>query len=321
MKEMNRRARLFADRDRLADGVRVRAVHGAGMIREDAAHLGRRLHDGREFFGAHVDVGHVAHPGRHAHRALAHRLANEFTHLIQFVPGRRTILVAHDVRPYTPGTHVGGDIDRYADFLHVVEELAEGFPFAEQLVRQLVLPPATERAHGFGLAVNLGREALQGKGRSMAPVEQAEGLRVAVHVDKAGRDVKTARVDRAGGVAVDFADRDDPVASNGDVGDHARGTAAVEDRAAANHEVVVGRFPGSAADGKTGSCQQQAQDSNGHIALQAGIIWRRPGFSPGQAARRVELTFLRTGWRPGRGNLPGDSGHHVFISQSSHDNQ
>ena len=241
MEEVDRRARPFADEEGLRDRLRIGPVHGAGVVREDASHRGCLRDDRREFLGGHVDVGHVAHAGGDAERSLGHGVPHEPQHLLEFLAGGLPVLIAHDVGPDRAGADVGRDVDGDAGFLHVVEEPTQGLPLPFQFLGEAALDPAAPRAHRSGLSVDLGSEPLERERRSLAAVEQAPELGVAVHVHEAGCHVEAGGVDRSFRAAADVADRGDALALDRQIGDDARRPGPVEDGAALDDQVVIRR--------------------------------------------------------------------------------
>ena len=231
----------FADEEGLRDRLRIGPVHGAGVVREDAAHRGRLRDDRGEFLRGHVDVGHVAHAGGDSERSLGHGVPHQSQHLLEFLAGGLPVLVAHDVGPDRAGADVGRRVDGDAGFVEVVEEPAQGLPLPVQFLGQGALDPAAARAHRRRLPVHLGGEPLERERRPLAAVEQAPKFGVAVHVDEAGGHVETGGVDGAFRAAAGLTDRDDALSLDRQIGDDARRPGPVEDGAAPDHQVVVRR--------------------------------------------------------------------------------
>ena len=241
MEEVDRRARPFSDEEGLRDRLRIGPVHGAGVVREDAARRGRLRDDGREFLRGHVDVGHVAHAGGDSERALGHGVPHQPQHLLEFLAGGLPVLIAHDVGPDRAGADVGRHVDGDAGFVQVVEEPAQGLPLPFQFLGQAALDPAAPRAHRGRLPVDLGGEPLERERRPLAAVEQAPELGVAVHVDETGSHVEPRGVDRSFRAAADVADRGDALSLDRQIGDDSRCSGPVEDGAALDDQVVIRR--------------------------------------------------------------------------------
>src|SRR5262249_18499447 len=165
-------------------------------------------------------------------------------------------LLAQDLQPYRRVADQRADVDRRAARLERVQELGEA------LERPLPPDAGEERLQGHALdalpraqdeltvcrpgrrdaqaavAHHQRRDAVPGRDRQHAIPEHL-GVVVRVDVDEAGSDDGALGVDGARGAAGHVADRRDATVAHGDVAAPARRARAVDQRAAADQEIVV----------------------------------------------------------------------------------
>ncbi len=214
VRDLHRDLRLAADSHDLvergpelavlaADVADVTATVACGFLREIDDLLARRI-DARIVFQA----------GGEAERASLHAVFHAQAHLLEFFRRRvaPVVVLAHRVDAQVSVPDEGRDVDRDRRLFHPLEQLAHRV------------------GHGTVLARDDRRHALAHDRRRVAHLEQAL-LVVAVHVDEAGRERETLRVDDGlAAFRLERADFDDPVAVDAD-GAGARGAArAVDDR-------------------------------------------------------------------------------------------
>jgi hypothetical protein len=178
--------------DRVRLGALVREV-GAAVLRGDLRHrdqLVRRV----------VHVGHVLERRRHAERAVAHGLVDDFLHPRELLRRGAAVLLADDEVAHAAGADEGAEVDRGAAPLKRLEVAAErakvrGESVALVDVGRLGEHRVVERRDRAALAGDLRRDALRDLRRG-ALVDENVVLGLAEQVDEARADVEAARVDR-----------------------------------------------------------------------------------------------------------------------------
>ena len=225
-------AQSFVDRGQ--NGIAL-VAHVRGV---DAAEF-RRLGGQRDqLLGLGVGSGRVLERSRDADGAVAHRLPDQFLHLIELCRRRLLVVVAQHHAPDLGGADVAGQIDAHALLFQTGEVLLKGAPVGRDVIvivaRAVGLDDGViQRRDGTAFAGDLGGDALIDL-RGQARIDQDGQLRLAQHVDEAGSDDHAVGVDGARALRVaQIADGGDLAVANADV-------ARVPGRAGAVDDVAVG---------------------------------------------------------------------------------
>ena len=239
----------FSDLDRLADPLQDPLLV-TDMSRVDAVVFGDHLAGFDQFVGRGVALHDVVEPGRDAHGPLLHppmHLPADHLHLQIVDPllaesaGQRTDICVGDV---------AGDVlcRRPIEF---GQELTNRFPTPVLLESQRIQTSEIEQPLSRGVGSDgsvrdavehqdFGGETLRGLGQKVRPFQEP-AVGVVVDIDEAGRHDPAADIDPPGCFGVgEVTDRGDPVAGDADVGGVPVRAGAVDDRAAAENEIVHG---------------------------------------------------------------------------------
>ena len=196
-----------------------------------------------EFFGGGVRRRRVLQGCRYADRAVAHGIAHETFHPLQFGGAGRAVFIAEHHAADLRGAGIAGQIDAHALFGEPGEVLAEGAPVGRDavvLVRDVVSlqDGVVERCDGAAFPRDLGGDALVDLGRQMR-IHQNRELRLAQHVDEARSDYHAACVESAAGSGgIQFTDGGDASPADRDIAGVPWRAGAVDDAAIADHQVV-----------------------------------------------------------------------------------
>jgi hypothetical protein len=179
--------------------------------------------------------------GDESPRPFAHRARDELAHALELGRRRRARVVALDHAPHLFGGHVRDRVDRDALPFEAIEVLGERRPVGAHAVGRGGFESVARRRRG-ALAHHIDGHALPDLALR-GPISQQRHLRVRVEIDEARRDDETGRVERPRRrSAGEIADRSDAVTADRDVDATRRRARAVEDLAATNEEVVLGRL-------------------------------------------------------------------------------
>jgi hypothetical protein len=240
MKDVNRDVRAFADRDCLVETIAQLVAVVAQVRRVQAAGCRGRLRQRDQLVELGVGIRRVDEPGRHAIRALFHRVGDERRHFRELVGGRRAIVVPHHELTHLAEPDVRKKVDgdlRARDGVEISGEVGPRRADAGAArVRRIAALRRLAGRHRAALPDHFCRHALPDLAFGVSVDEQREiGMRVGV--DEAWGKHLAAGVDRPDGGTGHPADADDPSAAYGD-GAGRRGTArAVHDAGVRDQEI------------------------------------------------------------------------------------
>ena len=243
MENLDRNVCLTADLEDFVDrgGFGIAFVAHVGRI--DPAVTGGDLGQCDQFIGGGVGAGRVLQRTRQPHGAVLHGGRDQRLHLLQLRGRRLHILVAEHHPAHRGCPDVGAEVDADALFFEPREITIQGAPGrldAEAFVTPHVVLDdlVVERCDRVAFARDLGGDALVDF-RRQAGRDEYVHLRLAQHVDEAGRHDPALRVDGlARGRVRQPADRDDAIAADGDVAVVPGRARAVDDPPVPDDEVV-----------------------------------------------------------------------------------
>jgi hypothetical protein len=200
--------------------------------------------------------------GREPEGAGLDALGGEAAHPVDLVPGRHggvvRAAVAHHVAAQRAVRHLGGDVDGLGSAVQGVEVLGEGLPVpGDALVErgagdvldplhqgdQPLVTVGTHRGEAHSaVAHHDGRDTVPGGGAE-GRVPAGLAVVVGVDVDPARGHDEPLGVELAPSGAGDLADGGDAALVDGDVGSSAGRARAVDHRAVADHQIVLGHVP------------------------------------------------------------------------------
>ena len=178
MPDLDRDARLAADRDRLVDRWEDAVAFRAHMRRVGAAVFRCLGREGDQLVGLGIRCGRILKRGRDSDRAIEHRLADERLHAVELLRVRCLVPVAEHDTPHLRRPDVAAEIDAEPLLLEAGEELAEGAPVR----RHAVVRPGdavggdhrvVERGGGLALAGEFRGDALKDLGWQLRRDENA----------------------------------------------------------------------------------------------------------------------------------------------------
>ena len=237
--------RVARNRQRLVDRLEETVAFAAHVRDVHPAGLRRYLRQLDELVGFREQARHVDQRGGEAHRAFVHRLPHVTAHALELVGGRRAVVVADLVGSHSRSAHERRHVRRGAQLNQVIEILPQRGPGDVELdvalpLFLILLHLLAERAHR-ALAEHRQRHALPDHSLR-APVGDEGRLGMIEHVDEAGRDGQTRRVDllpAARGRQIPVGGN--PIGLNGEVLHGTCGSSAVVDGAVSDDEVVLRR--------------------------------------------------------------------------------
>ena len=239
---------LHRDMRALGDGNGLfqtrQAGTGAHMHRVDAAIAGRDLGQFDHLGGVEEGIGQVIKPGGQAGGALLHPLADQALDLLHLGRRRLAVFVTHHRGAHLSRADIRHDVGADALLFQIGEETAQGGPGPLDRRRHhhgIVHRGPQHRAGRQMFAHQFGGDALRHFGKP-APVKSQAEFRMTVHVDKAGGHHLAAGIDHLFRFHRGTADIHNPVTCDGDIGLHARTTAAVDHLAVLDQQVHFGRL-------------------------------------------------------------------------------
>ncbi len=209
----------------------------------DAAELSGLGGQRDQFLGGRVGRGRVLQRGRDADRAVAHGIAHQGLHALQFRRVRRAVVVAQHHAAHLGRAHIAGQVDSHALLLQAREVLVESPPVGIYAV--VLIPDAigfqdgiVDRRDGGPFAGDFGGDPLVDLRRQVRIYQDGQ-LGLAEHVDESRGHHHAARIDGApGGRARQIADGGDPALPDADVSGVPRRTGSVDDPAVLDHHIV-----------------------------------------------------------------------------------
>ena len=197
-------------------------------------------------------------------------------HPSEFDRGGLSVLCAHHRLADTVVADKPADVDRGAALLQGLQEVAVG---AQSVSEQLY--GGTHRCRRTAAVANdVSGGSLADRTLSQA-VFQQRAVAVGVHIDEARADDPAGCVDGPFGVGIrQVTDRRHPVSANAQVVAGRTGSAAGDDRAAADHDIETGRGRKSGRCGNQATGRQLQEISpcgcRGHLVVPAVVLVRWP---------------------------------------------
>ena len=128
MPDFDRDVSFAADPDGFVDGGNNRIAFAAHVRGVDAAELCALGGESDQFFRGGIGRGRVLQRSGHADRAVAHGIAHQRLHTVEFGRCRRAIVVADHRPSHLGGADVARKINSHALFFQASEELAKSIP-------------------------------------------------------------------------------------------------------------------------------------------------------------------------------------------------
>lgn len=173
MNDIDADLRPLADGDRFLDGLEHLGSFVANVRRVNAAELGGRFAQRNQIVCRGKRARRHGHHRRQPHRAVLHRLADEFLHRGRLFGRRPRVRRSHDRFPNIVDADVGRDVDRRRGLLDDAKVVAE----------RCIPPVAPSAAHH----VVVGRIHLSGRSRRSSFAKHFGGDALANLALRAGR--------------------------------------------------------------------------------------------------------------------------------------
>src|SRR5882724_498449 len=237
-----------ADTHGLVDGGQNTGAFITHMGSVDATEFRGFGGEGDQLFGFCVGSGSVLERSGNADGAIAHGLADEFFHLFELRGGGLHVIIAEHHAPHARGAHVAGEIDSHALLLDAGKILAKGPPVGLNMILVVVLligakNGVVQGSDRFTFAGDFRGDALIDLG-GQAWIDKDGALRLTEHVDEAGGNNFSARIDGASaGRGAEIADGVDLAAKNADIAGIPGRAGAVDDVAVDDDDVEGTSLP------------------------------------------------------------------------------
>ena len=245
MRHVHMDTRGAAHAEQLLDGGIDLQAFVAHMAGNKAVKLFDHLAQLPQFFGRGKKAGRIFQTQRQTPGTILQIFPQQGLHLLQLFGGHLSILVADDTGAQAAVTHQNGLVDRHLVLgsFEPLDKIVKGGAVPVVVAVQLAggtAQPLGQRGEGAvaALTADLGGHALEQLG-SAAAVPQKGGVRMGMGVNEAGRNHQASCIQFFCGLQIlQVADVGDDAVLDGHICFITGGTGAVDDRAAANDQIL-----------------------------------------------------------------------------------